>query len=160
MACKLTVTTVPLTDGGSVEVRRLGMFELDDVPKDIPGPYTVPILFSSGVIYEQTYDYSQVREKPDTPLEEVEEGTMAWYDWQSYLRYQDALTHRRKMSEAYADYCERIKTYILATCVTGDVLVSALSHEDWQAILHSALCPQVSLQEVRAAISVSFPSDV
>ncbi len=155
----MTVTTVPLTDGGSVEVRRLGMFEIDDIPRDVK-PYTVPILFSSGVIYEQTYDYSQVREKPDIPLEEVEERTQAWYNWQSYLRYQDALTHRRKNNEAYADYCERVKDYTLAYCVTGDVLVSSLSHEDWQGILHAALCPHVTLEEVRAAISVTFPGDV
>ncbi|MEE9366582.1 MAG: hypothetical protein V3W44_07845, partial [Dehalococcoidales bacterium] len=70
----MTVTIVSLTDGGSVEVRRLGMFELDDIPRDIE-PYTVPILFSSGVIYEQTYDYSEVREKPSIPLEEAEERT-------------------------------------------------------------------------------------
>lgn len=159
MACKLTITIVPLTDGESVEVRRLGMFELDDIPRDIK-PYTVPILFSNGVIYEQTYDYSQVREKPFTPFEEAEERTQVWYDWLSHLRYQDALTHRRRNNEAYADYCERVKDYILAYCVTGDVLVSSLSHEDWQAILHAALCPHVTLEEVRAAVSVTFPGDV
>lgn len=149
---------VILSNSSKLSVRQLGLFELDTVPKDIPGPFTITILFGNGEVYEQEYNYSQVRERPGIPLEEVETKTAEWYNWQSYFRYQEALQHRKKQFAAYADYCERVKDYIIETCI--DLPPEDIALEDWPIIYNAALCPVVSIQEVEAAIAVNFPSDV
>jgi len=151
-----------------VTVRRLGLFELDEnVPRNIPGPYTVTILFADGSVYKQPYSLDrQPPIKPLLPQEEAQAGTPEYYAWQDYLRYQEAVLHLHEQYEAYADYCERVAAYIRQSClefrqvsasstqpelVEGQILV-----EDWDKIYQAALCPQVSMEDIAAAMRLYF----
>lgn len=140
-----------LNSGGTISVRRLGLFELDYIERDIPGPYTVTVLFATGEVYEQEFDMSRERPQPDIPLEEAGEHTSAWYAWREYLRYQEATLHYKLQREAYAAYLERIASYILKNCVEAGDRARITTGEDYQAVYHAALCPQVSFDDIRGA---------
>jgi hypothetical protein len=152
----MTTTDIPLSDNRTLTVRRLGLFELDEaVPKDIPGPYTVDILFQNGEIYSQPFDTSIERVKPDIPFEQCEEKSTDWYNWQEYFRYQEAGLHAQKQYEAYCDYCERVQGYIRQNCL-DDIDTTQITPEDWQAIYQAALCPLVSMEDIAAAMRQHF----
>lgn len=152
----MTTTDITLSNNQIITIRRLGIFELDEaVPKDIPGPYTVTILFQDGEIYEQPFDTSIERVKPETSFEECEERTSDWYNWQEYFRYQEYGVHAQKQYEAYCDYCERTQTYIRQTCL-DDTDTTQITAEDWQAIYQAALCPQVTMEDIAAAMRQHF----
>lgn len=150
-------TEVTLPSGLVASVRRLGLFELDLVEKNIPGPYTYTLQVLSGKSYEVPFDYSTVRIKPQTPLEEVKENTQEFYAWQEYLRYQEALTHHNKQMEAYGNYCERVKDFIISHCLK-DILIENITVEDWDEIYRLVLNPFISIEEVSAVMRDTFRS--
>lgn len=139
-------------------MKRLGLFEIDDVSKNIPGPYTYTVHLFGGDDYDMVYNIEAALEdppqKPDMPLEEAIAGLPEYYEWQEFLRFQEALLHQTKMHEAYADYCERVSIYVRDVCLPPDTQIETI--EDWEAIYNAALCPQVSQADIKAAIARSF----
>lgn len=139
-------------------MRRLGLFEIDDISKDIPGPYTYTVYLLGGDDYEMTYDIEATLEtppeKPSIALEEAIAGEPEYYDWQNWLRHQEALAHQAKIYEAYAEYCERVAEYIRANCLPDGVEID--NADDWSLIYHAALCPQVTMEDIQAAMSHTF----
>jgi hypothetical protein len=139
-------------------VRRLGLFEIDDVPKDILGPYTYTVHLLGGDDFEITYDIEAALEtppeKPSIPLEEAVAGNPEYYQWQDWLRFQEALAHQAKMFEGYADYCERVAVYVRENCLLDAVSIETVA--DWEAIYNAALCPQVTIDDIKMAMSHNF----
>lgn len=149
-----------MADGAKIAVRRLALFELDKLERDIPGPYTVTYLFKSGQVYEKTWDMSQVYPKPETPLEACDEGSREWYDWQDYLRYEQGILHYQRQWAAYVDYCERVAAYIRDNCLDPDDLKHVYAVEDWERVYQAAVCPQVKMEDLRAAARDHFRSQI
>lgn len=118
----MTVTDVTLSSGKSIQVKRLGLFELDyNVPRSqVPGDYCVTILFASGQVYDQLFDISIERPKPDKPLDQCEEKTGEWYQWQEYLRWQAGIAHYHNQMEALSDYFGQIERYVLDNCISDN----------------------------------------
>lgn len=161
-------------------MRRLGLFEIDDIPKDIPGPYTYTVHLLGGDDYEMTYDIEAAIEtppdKPFLPLEEAVAGEPEYYDWQNWLRHQEAISHQAKVYEGYAEYCERVADYIRSNCLLiqtvdmgtgygeriGENYFEAYkdgfieSSDDWKLIYNAALCPQVTMEDIQGAMSHTF----
>jgi hypothetical protein len=139
-------------------VRRLGLFEIDDIPKGIPGPYTYTVHLLGGDDYEMAYDIEAALEtppeKPPIPLEEAIAGEPEYYQWQDWLRHREALAHQAKVYEAYAEYCERVAQYIRANCTSEGVVID--TPDDWTLIYNAALCPQVSMEDIQAAMTHTF----
>lgn len=139
-------------------MRRLGLFEIDDIPKDIPGPYTYTVHLLGGDDYEMTYDIEAALEtppeKPSIPLEEAVAGEPEYYDWRNWLRHQEALAHQATVYEAYAEYCERVAVHVRENCLVGDVVID--NPADWDLIYNAALCPQVTQADIQAAMSQTF----
>lgn len=111
-----------------------------------------------GDDYTMTYDIETVLEKPpakpSTPLEEAVAGEPEYYDWQEWLRFQEALAHQSKIFEAYADYCDRVATYVRENCLPDGVTIEIAS--DWEAVYSAALCPQVTIEDIKGAMSNNF----
>ena len=139
-------------------MRRLGLFEIDDIHKDIPGPYTYTVHLLGGDNYEMTYDIEAAieksPEKPTVPLEAAIAGEPEYYDWQNWLRHQEALAHQVKVYEAYAEYCERVARYIRGNCLDEGVVID--KPDDWALIYNAALCPQVTTEDIQGAMSHTF----
>lgn len=149
-------TSVTLVNDKTIDVRRLGMFEIDDIPKDIPGPYTVSILFDSGEVYEQPLDLTTPRRKPDKPFEDCEEKSSDWHDWREYYSWQEGLLHAQKQWEAYCDYCERVAVYIRQNCILTEIDHDEIMVDDWPRIYRAALCPMVTMEDIAAAMRQNF----
>lgn len=166
-----------------VSVRRLGLFELsDNVPQDIPGPYTVTVLFANGQVYEQPFDTSREYPKPDKPLEDCEENSQEWFEWQEYLRYTEATEiHPRKVYEAYCKYCEDVADYIRQNCLVAIVpkwlgwlpiqarcvaskpfrhKLNEITSADWREIHQAAFCPEVTMEDIAAEMRLTFQGAV
>lgn len=147
-----------MSNGQKAKVRRLGLFEIDDIPKDIPSPYTYTVHLLGGDDFEMTYDIEAALEtppeKPSIPIEEAVAGEPEYYQWQDYLRYQEAIAHQAKMYEGYAEYCERITVYVRKNCLPDDVAIETV--DDWETIYNAALCPQVSIDDIKQAMSHNF----
>jgi len=135
---------VTLTSGKIIQVESLALFELEyNVPRSqIPGHYRVTILFASGQIYEQVFDITTVRPKPDKPLEECEEKTREWYQWQEHLRWQNGIAHYQDQAEALSAYFRQIEQYILEHCVAEDDRSLIETWQDWDAV-HTAVTPDL-----------------
>ncbi len=149
---------VELSNGQKVQVKRLGLFEIDDVTKGIPGPYTYTVHLFGGDDYEMVYNIEAALEdppqKPGIPVDEAVPGLPEHYEWQEWLRFQEAVAHQTKMHEAYAEYCERVAVYVQEACLPPDTQIETV--EDWEAIYNAALCPQVSQADIKAAMAQSF----
>jgi hypothetical protein len=154
----LKYTVVELSDGRKTGVRRLGLFEMDDIPRDILGPYTYTVHLLGGDEYEMVYDIqgalAEPPLKPETPLEDAEPGYPEFYQWQEWLRYQEAIAHQAKMYEGYAVYCEQVAAYIRENCLEESLVIETA--DDWETVYNAALCPQVSLDDVKFAMAHNF----
>jgi hypothetical protein len=152
------LTSVTLSNGQTANVKRLGLFELDDyVTKDIPPEFTYTVHLMSGRDVEVKYNLGEVDEEPPPPglpYDECDEGTPEYYQWQSVFRHRQALEHEQARLDAYAEYCQQVATYIRQTCIPDGLAVS--TPDDWDKIYHAALCPQVKMEDIGAALRVSF----
>ena len=151
-------TEIQLSNDQKVKVKRLGLFEIDDIPKDIPGPYTYTVHLLGGDEYKMVYDIDDALvnspKKPTIPMEEALAGNPEYYDWEEWLRFQEALAHQTKMFEGYAEYCERVTIYVQENCLPDDVAIETV--DDWEKIYNAALCPQVSLTDIKTSMARNF----
>lgn len=92
--------------------------------------------------------------KPARPVEEAVAGEPEYYDWQEWLRFQEALAHQTKMYEGYAEYCERVAVYVRENCLPDGVAIETV--EDWELIYSAALCPQVTIDDIKMAMAHNF----
>lgn len=131
---------------------------MDDIPKDIPGPYTYVVDLLGGDSFEMVYDIEDALanppQQPATAIEEALDGSPEYYQWKEWLRFQEALDHQSKMFEGYAEYCERVAVYVRENCLPDDVQIETA--EDWEAIYNAALCPQVTLEDIKTAMAHNF----
>jgi hypothetical protein len=58
------------------------------------------------------------------------------------------------MYEAYAVYCECVAVYIRENCLSDEIEIETV--DDWETIYHAALCPQVSLADIKTAMTQNF----
>ena len=156
----MNVTEVVLLAGPKIEVRRLGMFELDDIPKDIPGPYTALIKFGNGEEYHQRVELTTPRNKPSGPFEGCEIGSADWHDWRDWYTWQEGLAHSRVQYEAYVEYCDRVATHITTTCILTKIDHNLIVVEDWADIYAAALCPTVTMEDIAASLQLNFQLSV
>ena len=144
-----------------IPVRRLTLFELDvKVPYLPSGPYTYTVHYA-GRDYEETFDMSRPRKKPDTPLEEAEldQRSPAFYLWREWLRWREALLHYSRQYEASDEHCQKVRKYILENCLEEGDLEKLVSVEDYRLVYHAALCPQVTKGDIERIIRSSFRAE-
>ena len=92
---------ISLSDGLPCDVRTLGIFELDNVPRNQIGPFVYTIELVGGVKKEVVYDLAKYDEegreppqKPDTPEHLIKEDTEDWYNLRDWKRHQAAERHQ------------------------------------------------------------------
>jgi hypothetical protein len=148
---------VVLSDGFPVVVRRLGLYELDKVPYDDPGPFLYPYKTLAGKIIERAYDLSQWTEPPKPPKipeHECAEDSMEAALWHAYNTYQAAVAHRLKQLKAGDEWVHRVSLYVLKNCVDS---TRVIEEEDFVAVYQAAINPEISLEEVESVLDDMFP---
>lgn len=152
--------TVTLESGDEIEVRRLGLFELDQFEPDPVGPYMYEVAMATGT-YMAPYDPSRWPTPPQPPEEvEPEEGTEAWYQLREYTTYQAAVLHEEKRVRAMADYCLNVGRYIVSNCLPLGAAAQIATISDYRLVYAAALNPFVEEGEIAAVLRSSFPGQL
>lgn len=156
-------TEVPLSDGKPCQVRRLGLFELDDIRLDTLGPFTFKDKTLTGETFDIEYDGAQwvaPPEKPDKPLADIEPESEEWYDYREAQLYEGWVNHERRRIEDVIGYCNQVAAYILDNAISNEDRHRIYTESDWEAIHHAALTPQVSMEDIAAVLRDTFPGYV
>jgi len=145
-------TDVTLSDGSKLKVKRLGLFELDtNVPKpEMPGHYTVTILYANGTIEEAPFDITEPREKPEKPFEECEERTQDWYKWRQYHRWQNGIAHYHRQLDGLSAYFSQVEAYILENCVAPEDVGKIENWNDFDLVYAAAIPALPSWSDIEA----------
>jgi hypothetical protein len=149
---------VALSDGLPCPVRVLGLFELDAIGPDIPGPYRYSILTYSGQVYEAEYPL------PDKPpgkpeIENPEPGSVEWKQIQEYETYLCALAHEETRARAVEEWLNNVAAYVLAHCLSPDDRARLVEPGDYQAVYAAALVPKLRLEDIEAALRQTFRAE-
>lgn len=152
----MTKTVIKLSTGDEIEVRRLGIFELDVLDPDPLGPFTYAGRALAGEV-EIEYDGSGWEEPPPEPDldSEPEPWSSEWHELREYEMYHAWLRHESRRMEAAAQYHEQAAEYVLANCVNGG-REKIVTDEDWAAIHSAALVPQLTQEDVAEALRNTF----
>lgn len=152
--------TVTLSDNLPCEVRRLALFELDNVGREVLGVYRYTLLLASGQFTDDEYDiraldYTPTR--PDIPVEQIQPNSPEWYQLQDFDTYTAALAHEKLRIESYEGYVSDIAQYILTHCLSSNDANRIITAEDWDKIQLAALVPQLTEEGVAACLRTTFP---
>lgn len=151
--------TIRLPGGSFVRVRKLGLYELDACPFHDEGPFTYTYQLSGGKTKEAFYDISQWPEPPRPPAvpkEACDPQSMEASLWKVYDTYQSALLHRIRQVESAEVYAHGIAKYILANCLKDVDRALVVTAEWYEVVYGAAICPEVSLADIEAALSQTF----
>jgi hypothetical protein len=150
---------VILSDGLTCKVRRLGLFELDGVGRQVEGPYRYSLLLATGQVVEDTYDIRALTytpTKPDKPASEIEQGSPEWFQLQDFDTYTAALAREKLRIESYEGYVGDIAAYILHNCLSTEDRNRIVGPEDWDAVYTAALVPHLTESGVAATLRDTF----
>lgn len=151
--------TVILSDGLPCKVQQLGLFQLDNVGREVLGPYQYSLLLATGVVVTDTYDIRALTytpTPPDIPASEVKPNSPEWYQLQEFETYRAALAYEKVRAESYEGYVNDIAAYILANCVEPDDQKRIISPEDWDKIHLAAVVPELTMEGLADCLAATF----
>lgn len=149
---------VTLSDGEPCLVRVLGLFELDGIGPEIPGPYRYSILTYTGQVYEE--EYTLPDQPPDRPEDEKpEQGSPAWHQLQDYETYLCAVAHEEKRAQAIEGWLNNCAAYILEHCLAEEDRARLVEPEDYWAVYAAACVPKLRLEDIESALAQVYRAD-
>lgn len=151
-----TYSKVKLLDGRPAQVRHLLLFELDDVPRNVPDDYTYTVKLLTGETFEAYFNFKEPRVKPAGSPEEAKDGTPEYYAWREWLRQEEGKKHQLAKYDAYADYCHRVGAYIRRHCIEGEVADRIATADDWRLIYNAAFGGIVTQEDIARAMRDNF----
>jgi hypothetical protein len=152
------VTVKLPSSGEKIKVRTLGVFELDTFDPDPIGMFTFAGQTLAGEV-EIEYDGSGWDAPPKKPdVIDPEEGTDEWRDLREWELYHAWVLHEERRYAAAAEYHQRIAEYILSNCLNGQGdRGKVVTAEDWEVVHQAAFVPQLTEEDVAAALRTTFP---
>lgn len=153
---------VILSDGNSIPVRVLGIFELDSIPMPQTGRFTYTIELVTGKTEEVEFEIERWEEppqKPDIPENEIIQGTPAWYDLRTWKLYQAALLHEKKRIDEALTYTQQVAEYIYQNCLSPEDREKIVNELDWREVYSAALIPPLTMDLIRETLRSSFQAD-
>ena len=146
--------TVELDSGVQIQVRVLGLYELDEVAIDDPGPFTFLYTLPDGQVRPKRYTLDYWPQPPETPelaKELCQEGTVEWAMWNRRDLYEAVLQREIERVELQELCAHDIARYVLETCVTDQDRAKIVTFEDVARVLNAAIVKEVSLQDIADA---------
>jgi len=149
---------VRLSDGKDCEVRRLGIFELDDLPQPDIRPFTYTINTVVRDTYQATLDVSRYKTPPLRPdiTTGLVEFSSDWYALREWQIYQGAMSHGSIIMIEVADYADKVLEYILTSCISRDDLNRVATTGDFENVYTAALVEQLSLKLIKETLSSTY----
>lgn len=145
-----------LSDDRPAQVRHLLLFELDDLPKDVPDDYTYRVELVGGDSFLAYFDFSETRIKPSGNPELAKEGTPEFYAWREYLRQEEGRKHQLAKYDAYAEYLKQVREYIKEKCLDEETRERIKIPEDWIKLYRGAFANLVSQEDITRAMRDNF----
>lgn len=146
------MSEVILSDDKPLEVRTLGIFELDRIERPDLGPFTYPMELMGKVIKYAEYKIEKYEETgtpipqmPSIPEHEITEDMPEWYELRDHKRYEAALWHNKQRLELAAEFCEKVIEYVLNKCSDEEALARIVTEEDWEKYREASLIPQLTM---------------
>lgn len=156
---------VTFADGYIADVRRLGIFELDKIPKPDLGPYRYKLKVYGGEVLELEYDPFSFEEegkepprKPNTPESEIKPDSPEAYAWRDWNRHEAALLHHELRLKAMHLYFEAIASYIIGHCLDKEAIIH-LSEADWPLVYEIALVEPVTMDLIDRALRDTYEAE-
>lgn len=133
------VTEITLSDGQKVQVKRLGLFEIEaNVGRPNTDPYTIEGDIN-GKPYRQIYILDYERPEPTKPFDECKEGSKEYWDWLEWNNWQDGLSYLRDQLNGLDGYFSRVEAYILNNCVKPEDKDKIQSYVDFDRLYRAAV---------------------
>lgn len=151
--------TVTLSDGDPCEVRVLGLYELDSVPIGDIEDFKYDYQISESQVTKKTYtlrDWTEAPQKPDTPKELCEAGSLGWAMWNAWDLYEAVLQRRYEQIEAAERHAHEVGRYVIRECLAEGDRGRVRLPGDLEVILQAALVEELTLAEVGAALAITF----
>lgn len=141
-------TRVYLSDGEPCEVTRLGIFDLDGVGPDLPGPFRYTYELSNGQLVESPYDISArstAPRHPGIPEDQIVKHTPEWWQLLEFETYQAALAYEVNIRlPATIQYIQEVSAYIVHHALSALDVRRIQTEEDYDLVYQYALVPQVT----------------
>lgn len=142
-----TVTVIRLSDGESCEVKRLGIFDMDNTGPELLGPFVYTFTMANGQEVEETYEIRHLTKPPQhpgVPENEIETHSPTWYALLEWQTYKSAVMHERKRIESMIQYVMEVSRFILEKALAEEDWDRVQTEEDWLRIIEAALVPQLT----------------
>lgn len=159
------------SDNLPIEIRQLGLYELDNVLPDLSDSaffYEMMILGGQKVMapYELERNMARPPVKPDSELLDVIERNAQikedqkkdreWWNWRAWQVHQAALAHYAAWLKAVEERARLIRRYIFDTCIKPEDKSRIKSVEDWRIIEALAMVPQVAMEDIERTLRINF----
>jgi hypothetical protein len=143
----MVTTTITLSDGGPCEVKRLGIFDMDNVGPALVGPFVYTVTMLDGQEVDAEFDLRKIThppQHPGIPENEIDEGTPAWHALLNYQTYMMALAHERKRLESMVEHIMEKSAYVVDSALEASDVERILTQDDYLKVLEAALVPELS----------------
>jgi hypothetical protein len=150
---------VVLSDGQPCIVRRLGIFELDNVTTELVGPFKYKFKLANGQEVEEEYDISRISTPPahpGVPENEIVERSPQWWALLEWQTYKAAVEHERNRLQSVTSYVEEVSGYIASSCLSREDRDRVVDLSDWKLIYNAALVPQLTPEILAEAFKKHF----
>ena len=152
---------VILSDQQPLEVRQLGIFELDTLRPKPLGPFTYKMEIM-GKEYDAVFnplDYDTPPEKPEIPEHEAVPHSKEWYAWSDYKLYHAAIDHQGKRHEMAGAFVETVAAFIFDNCIAPEDLGRIVTDEDWDKLYEAALVPQLTTEVLAQTLEKTYQAE-
>lgn len=154
------IVEITLSDNLPFKVRKLGIFELDELrPKPLgPFTYTMTVL---GKEYQAEFsleNWPTPPPKPETPEYAATEHSQDWYAWHDYKLYQAAMLHQSKRHEQMAEFIENVARHIITNACEDDTN-RIVTNEDWEKVYEAALIPQLTVEILSEVLAQTYQAE-
>ena len=155
----MVTTTITLSDGGPCEVKRLGIFDMDNVGPTLVGPFVYTIKMLDGQEVDVEYDLRKITrppQHPGVPENEIDEGTPTWHALLDYQTYTMAVAHERKRLNSAVGLIMEQSRYVVDSAMHDEDIERVLTREDYLAVLAAALVPELTPEVIADSFKNHF----
>lgn len=147
---------ITLDSGKKVNVRKLGIFELDSLRPESVGVFTYEIEIM-GVKYDAEFDINKIEvppQKPETPEGEITKGSKEYDQLVDWKLYQAALLHEKRRQETIAHFYEAVTSYILNNCIDHSEYIK--TEHDWNTVYDHALTEPLTIDKIAEVLDKTY----
>lgn len=155
------MTQTIITDAGdSIEVRRMGLFEINEVKQPHLRPFTYTVTSVTGKEFEVEFDldsYNEPPAQPDCDKFSAKKDDECWHRWREYDLFRASLAHQSRQFAELIRYKRAVAEYIIRNCLVdmGDVH-KIISLADWERVMGAALVGQVTQEMIVDSLRDDF----